>query len=476
MTMNAKTPPNADDVKRVVEERLQALEGMKGAQETVTVEWRGATWHIPVISMPIELLTYNPDTHRISAQRSTNPALEKDLEADPYGPSAQGYLHQLLMGDPSNPLTVDSSFTALKDDLKEHGQSDPGIITRAGVLINGNTRQAALKEIGERNIRVGVLPPDAGHDDIQSIELSLQLRKDHRRDYSFMNFLLAVDERAVAGQLAASIQSDFRIKSTTYERMRWILDFVHDAIGRSKVTVENHTQVSLRLVDFEKHQGKLEELYRAYTNLKPKSPDEAEALREQRLLAVVMDKSKTDLRLIGGDFVQRYMKTALPIAGSSSAGPAVRIPGTSISVPGPSEQVQALKTLTTEVLRASSIAMAPGAASPSEISKAQELLSKIGQSLGTGLEHAGKQGLVVKKRFAPADRVSDACDDLDLAVAAVADARATSNFEPADLDESLVTLRTALEKLATIVTRSSESTGEGVAWLRALGQLTSQNR
>ena len=444
----------------------------------MTVEWRGAPRHIPVISMPIDLLTYNPDTHRIRAQRSTNPALEKDLEADPYGASAQGYLHQLLMGDPSNPATIDSSFTALKDDLKEHGQSDPGIITRAGVLINGNTRQAALKEIGERNIRVGVLPPDAGHDDIQSIELSLQLRKDHRRDYSFMNFLLAVDERAVAGQLAANIQSDFRIKATTYERMRWILEFVREAIERSKVTVENHIQVSMRLVDFEAHQGKLEELYRAYTALKAKSPDEAEALREQRLLAVVMDKSKTDLRLIEADFVQRYMKTALPSASSSSAAPtpAVRIPGTSISVPGPSEQVQALKKLTTEVLRARSIAMAPGAASPSEVSKAAELLSKIDQSLVKGLDHAGKQGRVVKRRFAPADRVSDACDDIDLAVAAVADARATSNFEPADLDESLMTLRTALEKLATIVTRSSEDAGEGVAWLRALGQLTSQNR
>jgi hypothetical protein len=41
-----------------------------------------------------------------------------------------------------------------------------------------------------------------------------------------MNFLLAVDERAVAGQLATNIQTDFRIKASTYERSRWILEFV----------------------------------------------------------------------------------------------------------------------------------------------------------------------------------------------------------------------------------------------------------
>ena len=476
MTLNSITPPNTDDVKHVVEERLRALEGMSGAQETVTVEWRGAPRTVPVISMPIELLSYNPDTHRIRAQRSTDPARERELEADPYGASAQGYLHQLLMGDPSNPNVIDPSFTALKDDLKEHGQRDPGIITRAGVLINGNTRQAALKEVGERYIRVGVLPPDAGHDDIQSIELSLQLRKDHRREYSFMNFLLAVDERAVAGQLAANIQADFRIKASSYEQMRWILDFVREAIERSKVTVDNHTQISLRLVDFETHQGKLEELYRAYTALKTKSPDDAEALRQQRLLAVVMNKSKTDLRLIEADFIERYMKSALPTTAPSGAAPTVRIPGTSISVAGPSDRVQVLKQLTTDVLRARSIATTPGASSPAEISKAADLLSKIDQSLSKGLDHAGKQARVVKRRFAPADRVSDAGDDLDLAVAAVAEARATGNFEPADLDESLITLRVSLEKLAAIVTRSSDCSGEGVAWLCALGQLTNKSR
>lgn len=177
-----QNPPNADDVQKVVEERIRALDTIKGAQETVTVEWRGQQHHIPVISMPVDLLHYNPDTHRIRAQRSIDPDREQDLEADPFGESAQNYLHQLLMGDPSDPSKIDPSFTALKDDLREHGQSEPGIVTRSGVLVNGNTRQAALKELGEKNIRVGVLPPDAGHDDLQSIELSLQLRKDHRRE------------------------------------------------------------------------------------------------------------------------------------------------------------------------------------------------------------------------------------------------------------------------------------------------------
>jgi hypothetical protein len=411
--MSLHIPPNADHVRKVVEERLGALEGIRGAQETVTVEWRGQPNHIPVISMPVDLLHFNPDTHRIRAQRSMDPVRERELETNPFGESTQNYLHELLMGDPTDPSTIDPSFIALKDDLHEHGQSDPGIITRSGVLINGNTRQAALKELGQKNIRVGVLPPDAGHDDLQSIELSLQLRKDHRRDYSFMNFLLAIDERAVAGELAVNIQSDFHIKATTYERSRWILEFVREAIERSRVNGANGKTLAMRLVDFESHQGKLEELYRTYISLKAKSPDQAEALREQRLMAIVLNKSKTDLRLIEHDFVQRYMKSALTgVTAAPTTG--VKIPGTSITVPGPSQEVQALRQLTTNVLRAKSVALAPAAAPAEEVTQANELLGNLDESLVKGLDHAGKQGRVVKRRFAPADRLSDACDDLEL--------------------------------------------------------------
>ena len=472
--MPMQNPPNADHVRKVVEERLRALDSIKGAQETVTVEWRGQPIHIPVISMPVDLLHFNPDTHRIRAQRSMDPDRERKLESDPFGETAQNYLHQLLMGDPTDPSKIDPSFIALKDDLREHGQTDPGIITRSGVLINGNTRRAALKEIGEKNIRVGVLPPDAGHDDLQSIELSLQLRKDHKRDYSFMNFLLAVDERAVAGELAANIQRDFHIQATTYERSRWILEFVREALDRSEVPGANGKALAMRLVDFESHQGKLDELYRAYMALKAKSPDEAEALREQRLLAMVLGRSKTDLRWIEPNFVERYMKATLPPVGPAPA-PSLKIPGTSITVKGPSQQVQALRQLTNSVLQAKSIALAPEASAPAEVSKANELLGDIGESLKTALDRAGRTGLVVKKRLAPVDRISDACDDLEQAVSAVADARATGNFDPVDLDEVLVTLKSNVEKLSAIVSRGSDAQGEGLAWIRAIAEIARQD-
>lgn len=468
--MSRIEPKNAADVRRVVEERVAAISGAPGTDETATVEWRGQLKHIPVVSMPIDVLSYNPDTHRIRAQRSLDADKDRTLSADPFGPVAQAYLHDLLMGDPSDPSKVDPSFEALKEDLKQHGQSDPGIITRSGVLINGNTRRAALKELGYEHLRVGVLPPDAAHDDLLSIELSLQLRKDHKRDYSFMNFLLAVEERALSGRQPAEIQKDFRIRPNTYERARWILDFVREAIERSRTEGPDGTDLALRLIDFEEHQGKLEELYRAYISLKTKSPDEAEALREQRLLAIVFDKSKTDLRLIEPDFARKYMKDVLP-AEPQSATDGVKIPGTSITARGPSGEVKALRAVATEALRARALARGSAVVAPEEVTKAKATLSELESALDKALDQAGKHGRVLKRRLAAADRLGDARDDLQMALTAVAEARSTGTFSPDDLDEVLTEIAGNLQKLAQIVARSPSGEGEGLAWLRAVGSL-----
>ena len=270
--MSTISPPNADDVRKVVEERLAAVEANQGVKETVLVEWRGAQQPLPVISMPIELLHYNPDTHRVKAQRSLDPTRDQELTREPFGQMGQAYLHHLLMGDPSDPSKTDPTFDALKEDLGQNGQSEPGIISGAGVLINGNTRRAALKELGQPNIRVAVVPSDAGFEDIQTIELSLQLRKDYKREYSFMNSLLAIEERVNAGWTPEKIQKEFRIRAKTFERNRWILAAVREAIDRSRVDGASGEQLALRLVDFETHQGKLEELYRTYTSLKTEVP------------------------------------------------------------------------------------------------------------------------------------------------------------------------------------------------------------
>jgi hypothetical protein len=464
-------PSNAGDVKRVIEDRLEALEKQPGLKETVTIEWRGTQLTIAVISMPLGLLSYNPTTHRVRAQRTLDAQKDRVLTDDPFGAAAQAYLHELLMGDPADPTKIDPSFDTLKEDLDKHGQAEPGIVTVEGILLNGNTRRAALKELGQENIRVGVLPGDASRDDLDSIELSLQLRKEHKRDYSFMNFLLAIDERVTANWQAARIQQEFRIRPSSYERARWILGVVRETIERSKVSEsDGHVVAALRLVDFERHQGKLEELYRAYMGKKRTSPDEAEVLKEQRIMAIVLEKSKTDVRLIESDFVDRYMKPLVPVSGQTAA-PSVTIPGLSVQAPGASAEVVGVRALTDQVLKARALVDYDLEATPDEMAEAGKTLQDVDEALERGLTQAGKSSRVLKTRLAPVDRLSDAVDDIRETLSAVAGARATGNFDPEDLDDVLLSMRENLTKLAQLAARDADSSSSGLTWLRAIANL-----
>ena len=454
-------PPAAARVAQVIEARLAAQED--GLNETATVEWRGSQRTIPVITMPVALLSYNPETHRIRAQRTLDPTRDAVVESDPFGVDAQNYLRDLLRGDPKDPSRPDPEYEALREDLAAHGQTDPGVITRAGVLINGNTRCAALQELGRDDIRVGVLPTDAAHDDFVRLELSLQLRKEYKRQYSFVNFLLAIDDQLQAGKPPEVIQHDFRIKQQTFDRARWILDLIRNAITRSEVDGPGGETICLRLVDFKDHQGKLEELYRTYVTTKSRSSQEAEALREARLLALVFDKSKTDLRLIETDFYPAYLEKRLAGSGIEAETVATKpanIPGLQVRAQQTSPQVARLRAVADKVLKAQALTAAGVSDSASEA-----LLSGVGSALEAALDDSGRNQRLKKRRLAPAERLSDVNDGLELCLDAVRGARATGDFQADELEDQLVELRHHLRALAGLVERDDPA-GEGLAWLR----------
>src|ERR1051326_6646465 len=159
--------PQAARIGELVKERLSEARREDG--EKISVEWRGQNRHLYVISMPTDLLYYNPQTHRIRAQRSLDPARDRALDQDPWSEEGQLYLDTLLKCQPSDPDRTDPAFTELCEDLEQFGQKDPGLITPDGVLVNGNTRCAALRHLGEKNIRVGVLPDTATWDDVNTV-------------------------------------------------------------------------------------------------------------------------------------------------------------------------------------------------------------------------------------------------------------------------------------------------------------------
>ncbi|WP_050511822.1 ParB N-terminal domain-containing protein [Streptomyces rimosus] len=455
-------PPEGENIRSLVEQRLRQAVKEDGAK--VSVEWRGEQKHLNVISLPVDMLYFNPDTHRIRAQRTLDPERNRILEEEPWGVAAQTYLRDLLRCRPSNPNQTDPDYTALMDELDDVGQKEPGIVSPHGILVDGNTRCAALRDLGIKDIRVGVLPSDTSRRDINSVELSLQLRRDKRRDYSYINRLIAIEEELRSGRREEDVARDFNIKTKTLQQDRWVYQLIMDAIDRSST---QHGS-ALRLVDFEEQQEKLRELHRDYHKAAAADPDAAERLKESRLAMVVLNYPKTSIRLAEADFYARYLDERLP--GTLRPAPqetaSVAIPGLpGVEVEDAAADVKITRALTDLLLQAKAAAQVvdgPGAAKAGE---ADSLLKQARDTFNVAVKMAGQNAQLQKRQVAVPERLTDAADYVNQCAAEFADAKAKRALDEDAFDDALIVLRASLERLAKQAGRTFTSPGDGVAWL-----------
>lgn len=460
-------PRNADEISSLIKQRLAESRESGGVHETVTVDWNQQPLHVEVLELPLAHLYFNPATHRIRAQRSHDSDRDRALHDDPYGERSQEYLKFLLQADPANPDLRDPDFDHLKESLEEFGQNDPGLVTHHGIVVNGNTRAAALREIGARSMRVGILPESFTWADINAIELSLQLRKDHRRDYSYINRLLALEEQSDLGRPPEAIAKDFRIKLPTLKQERWVLSVIRELIDRSRTA----DRAELQFLDFEDHQEKFKELHRAYEKLRASDPDRAEVFKETRLVSIMMGFAKTDVRNIEDDsFPDRYLRDFLPddLTFTPAAADVVMVPGLDVALPGPSAAVSTARTLSDRFLQAKATASSSCARiSDQEKATAQDLVDRLKGSFKEALYQADRDARVRKRKQLAPDRLLGAAADIDQCVVDLVQARAARALDEEAFDDALLKLQDSLRKLARQAGRGIPDPGEGVSWLLA---------
>ncbi|KUO01997.1 hypothetical protein AQJ67_22670 [Streptomyces caeruleatus] len=459
-------PPRADEFSERIKTKVREVRDAGGTRETVTVDWNEQQAHIEVIDLPLSGLYLNPGTHRIRAQRSHDPVRDEGLDKDPWSAESQDYLRFLLQASPADPSLRDIDFDTLKESLKQFGQNDPGLVTHHGILVNGNTRACALRELGVQSMRVGVLPESFTWADINAVELSLQLRKDHRRDYSYVNRLLAMEEQAALGRTPDQIAKAFRIQVKTYHQERWILTTIRDLIERSA----SGGGSKLRLVDWEGAQERLKELQRLYMKLESVDRDQAEVLKEWRLAAILLDFSKTDVRHIDEHFLKEGLGDMLPAPDASGSSvpeaAGVVIPGLGLTVPAASSAVSAARALNDRLLRAKAVvgAGAPGLAD-SEKAEKQGTIAEAKDAFDKAIEAAGRSTRLRKrKQLAPA-RLAEACASIDQCVADLVQARSSRSLDEEAFDDAVLNLRSSLRKLAQQAGRGLPDPGDGVTWL-----------
>jgi len=458
-------PPNADELESIIADAVKEEVEKAGLSRTHEVDWKDEKKIVPVIRMKTSLLRLNPDTQRIKAQLGASPKLEALLGDQPYSDEAQEYLSTLLKGDPTNPVKVDKAYEALEDNLREYQQNEPGIITSYGVLIDGNTRCVALRAIDQEYMLVGVLP-SGGTEDFELLEIGLSARKTTKRDYTFVNQLLAIRNQTAAGRNDDQIVRSFARKKKTIARFRWILERIDAVLQRSEVTGASGSSLKLAYVDFEQHQESLVEIARNYFELEATDANDAELLAEQRILALLFDLAKTDLRFIEPNFLTEFAPGLVPDSEGGN-GEGTTVPGLNISIPGSSNEVHAMKDFATAVFKAKATINNAEDMTIDDVAAAGKLVESVRTALDKAVINAGKNATYKQRKFAPAERIADAAELVRLAKSSIADAKAESSFDPDDLDEPLSSLRDAVRDLGAVLKDhlGGVENGDGLDWL-----------
>ena len=186
-----------------IERSLNDYKEQKDVKKTLTLEYRGEQRTFPVIRIDPSVLLLNHNNNRLSAQLHDH-SQKEIVYGNPTSVEAQSILADLLSKTPS--------FKDLKDELSQIGQQNPGLITRNGLLVNGNTRVVALRLLGVPGADVAVLPDDADDNAILDLEMFLQMVHLTHQDYTFTNELLLIDKCRKLGNTDKQIA----------DKMKWV--------------------------------------------------------------------------------------------------------------------------------------------------------------------------------------------------------------------------------------------------------------
>ena len=258
------------------------------AKRQLLPQWVRPEKELPVESLPIEWVRFSTLNHRTRAEQEREKLVSRNSElfsGDPLGKAAQAAQLKILSDQ--------DGFRDLKNDLQERGQQEPAVVTAEGILINGNRRAAALRKLwmddhvqSARYIRTFVLPADASKDELIDLETELQVSKDYREEYSWVNEALLIEEIFETSnkdweKVAKRMRLEKDKVQTQYEKLQQL----HQLVAMSNGTRYH--------ADFVDNNSAFEELAK---HIRDKSPQEKASVRSVYFLGTLAGTTYRDLR------------------------------------------------------------------------------------------------------------------------------------------------------------------------------------
>jgi ParB-like chromosome segregation protein Spo0J len=211
MSYIVKLIPRADR-EAMIKKHLASPQG-----EEVFHDFRNQKIKLKVIRVDINLPIYRMENFRTYTDQSEYIAKES-LNSDHFVKGQELQTVQQLQHEILKRLSAKGPII---DVLTKDGQRESILISSTGVVINGNRRLTALRELGVAYIDCMVLPADATADEIVDIEANLQAKPETKLDYDWIGD-------------AQLIRRLIQMGRTTKE--------VADRLNRSKTDIENALQ------------------------------------------------------------------------------------------------------------------------------------------------------------------------------------------------------------------------------------------
>ena len=176
---------------------------------------QGKRVDLDVYRLPLDLLFYNIRNGRFASEYDEL-KVKEGRELRPEEPADAKKIQKLLFS-----LNEKESLL-LERNIEKIGQTDPGVMTAGGYIINGNRRMAVLQNLvndGMSNfnfLEAGRLPARVSHVDIWKIEAGIQLSRSAQVKYGPINELLKFQEGILAGlkplEIAKTLYGAFKEK------------------------------------------------------------------------------------------------------------------------------------------------------------------------------------------------------------------------------------------------------------------------
>ncbi len=278
-----------------------------GQGSSYPVQWRDQERNLPLATVNLDLTLLNPHSHRIKAYIQSLEADEQNLiSSDPFSAQAQEVIARVL--------AETEGYPAIRNTIERDGQREPGIMTSDGVLVNGNTRAVALRELRRDYIKVLVLPDKPTPQEIVELELRLQMQADIKQEYSLTGQLLLIEDLINAGRSTEEVGRAMRRDLTDSAKdQKTAIRYTEQELrllGLIRRVIEA-SNGRLRLRDFDDRRQALIEIDGDYESRAKQDPAEAVRVRDAQLAAMITGVDYRKLRNIDATLIDDYLETSL---------------------------------------------------------------------------------------------------------------------------------------------------------------------